>query len=417
MAADWICCQLGAREHYAVPRALSRAGRLVCLVTEVWVRPGSPWRWLPGRRASRWRERFHPELAQAPVRAFNFPSLVFEPTHCLWPGGTWARLMARNRWFQRKAVDCLQRLDLRLSTPDSRPTLFAYSYAALGPFRFAQSQGWRAVLGQIDPGPVEAEIVGAEHDRHPELKTRWQPPPDGYWRAWREECALADWIVVNSEWSREALCREGVPKQKLRVIPLAYEAPLTERRPERQYPARFSPERPLRVLFLGQIILRKGVAQVLRAAELLQKAPVEFWMVGPSDVVSLAERTSGGNLRWFGPVPRGEAGRFYEEADVLLFPTLSDGFGLTQLEAQAHRLPVIASRHCGAVVQHGVNGSVLPEVSAAAIVKALSACLESPANLREWARASAVAEEFGLGRVGQRLLSMTGDGRDELPVP
>jgi glycosyltransferase involved in cell wall biosynthesis len=325
--------------------------------------------------------------------------------------------MARNRWFQRKAVDCLRRLDLRLSTPDSRPTLFAYSYAALAPFRFARSQGWRTVLGQIDPGPVEAEIVRAEHDRHPELRTRWQPPPDGYWRAWREECALADWIVVNSEWSREALRREGVPAQKLRVIPLAYEASLTERRPERQHPSRFSPERPLRVLFLGQIILRKGVAQVLQAAELLQQAPAEFWMVGPTDVVSPDERRSGGNLRWFGSVPRREVGRFYEEADVLLFPTLSDGFGLTQLEAQAHRLPVIASRHCGAVVQHGVNGLVLPEVSAAAIVKALSACIESPANLREWSRASAVAEEFGLGRVGQRLLSLVGGGRDELPVP
>ena len=63
-------------------------------------------------------------------------------------------------------------------------------------------------------------------------------------------------------------------------------------------------------------------------------------------------------VHWHGP--RGEtAARFYREADVFLFPTLSDGFGLTQLEAQAWRLPVIASRFCGDVVQDGVNGLLL----------------------------------------------------------
>ena len=37
----WICCQLGAREHYAIPRALSRVGILEALVTDAWVPPTS----------------------------------------------------------------------------------------------------------------------------------------------------------------------------------------------------------------------------------------------------------------------------------------------------------------------------------------------------------------------------------------
>ena len=57
--------------------------------------------------------------------------------------------------------------------------------------------------------------------------------------------------------------------------------------------------------------------------------------------------------------------KFYKEADVFILPTLSDGFGLTQLEAQSWKLPVIASRHCGEVVRDGENGVVLEEVSAA----------------------------------------------------
>jgi len=34
----WVCCQLGAREHYAIPRALFRTGMLGCLVTREMLR-------------------------------------------------------------------------------------------------------------------------------------------------------------------------------------------------------------------------------------------------------------------------------------------------------------------------------------------------------------------------------------------
>ena len=38
---NWICCQLGAREHYAVPRALHQRSSLDYLITDTWVRPDS----------------------------------------------------------------------------------------------------------------------------------------------------------------------------------------------------------------------------------------------------------------------------------------------------------------------------------------------------------------------------------------
>ena len=60
---------------------------------------------------------------------------------------------------------------------------------------------------------------------------------------------------------------------------------------------------------------------------------------------------------------------FYKSADVFIFPTHSDGFGLTQLEAMAWGLPVIASQSCANVVTHRVNGLVLPAVTAEEIVK------------------------------------------------
>ncbi len=53
---------------------------------------------------------------------------------------------------------------------------------------------------------------------------------------------------------------------------------------QRHYPRAFSAERPLRVLFLGQVNLRKGVAQLLEAVRLLSGEHVEFWFVGPMQI-------------------------------------------------------------------------------------------------------------------------------------
>lgn len=64
---------------------------------------------------------------------------------------------------------------------------------------------------------------------------------------------------------------------------------------------------------------------------------------------------------------------------MFLFPTLSDGFGLTQLEALGHGLPVIASEFCGRVVESGRNGVVLPELTA----EAVAACVADLARDRD----------------------------------
>jgi glycosyltransferase involved in cell wall biosynthesis len=77
------------------------------------------------------------------------------------------------------------------------------------------------------------------------------------------------------------------------------------------------------------------------------------------------------NVRILGPVDKATTERLYREADVFLFPTLSDGFGLTQLEALGHGLPVIASMNCGRVVEDRVSGLVLSEVMPVAIAEAV----------------------------------------------
>src|SRR5204863_5279279 len=137
-------------------------------------------------------------------------------------------------------------------------------------------------------------------------------------------------IVVNSKWSQEGLVRSGVAPEKLSVIPLAYEPPSVggqkiELGVARLYPDRFTNERPLRVLFLGQVNLRKGIARLLDAAQILRDEPVEFWIVGPVQVTKAATRARDARVKWFGPATRSRATDNFRAADVFLLPTLSDG--------------------------------------------------------------------------------------------
>lgn len=443
----FIVCQIGAREHYAIPRALHASGKLAGMFTDFWVPPESVFSHLPGAR--RLRDRFHPDLTDAPVQAPNTRMLAFELQQRLAKRQSWDTIPARNNLFQQLAcaklsylfpdscslspVSCSLSPDpcslspissaspshftpLGTSGPAQRssPTVFSYSYAALEIFRHAKRRGWRTVLGQIDPGPEEERIVAAERERYRHLASSWQPAPTTYWESWREELELADCIIVNSEWSRQCLLKEHVPPQKIEVVPLVYgektedletedrrqESQGTEdgeqgagvRRQETGPPNGLilnplssipSPQSPnLRVLFLGQINLRKGVGRLLDAMRLLKGEPVELTLAGPVEIDPTAWADLP-NVRWVGPVARSEVGRYYEEADLFILPTLSDGYAITQLEALSHGLPVMASKHCGAAVTHGENGWILddlePETIATAIRRAMD---EYPSDIR-----------------------------------
>ena len=140
--------------------------------------------------------------------------------------------------------------------------------------------------------------------------------------------------------------------------------------------------------------------EVMEAMRRLQDSPIEFWIVGPAQMEIPRDLRNHPRARWTGAVPRDDAANYYRQADVFLFPTHSDGFGLTQLEAQAWKLPIIASRFCGEVVEDGRNGWLLPEVSVEAISTRLAECARRSELLVAAAAESAVAPQFTLESVG-----------------
>ena len=280
--------------------------------------------------------------------------------------------------------------------------VFAYSYAAREVFAQARSNGIKTVLGQIDPGPKEIKRVHAIEDQLQVSRTL--APPEAYWDAWRHECQLADVVLCNSNWSRSLLLEDGVEDRKIKVIPLVYEARV-DIVPRRE-PADTT---KLKILFLGQVIARKGIIELTKAIEAIGAEDVQWTIVGGGDKRLLSKLDGFENITVTGQVPRDQAAEYYQSHDVFILPTHSDGFAITQLEAMAYGLPVIASKMCGDVVVHLKTGLLLDDVSPASIVDSVQQLLDQPELLEEFRENISLRRFRTIDDLGNDLVSIFDD--------
>jgi glycosyltransferase involved in cell wall biosynthesis len=291
---------------------------------------------------------------------------------------------------------------------------FAYDTGALEAFEWCRGQGIKCILNQMDPNRVEVDLVRAEEQKW--LGWALQPVavPEEYFVRREQEWALADRIVVNSEFSRQALLQQSVPAEKLVVIPLCFETKAENRKQkseiknEVQLSAfQISASTPLRVLFLGQVILRKGIQYLMAAARQLEKESIRFDIVGPVGISETAMATAPKNVKFHGRTGRDQAANWYRQSQVFVLPTLSDGFALTQLEAMAHGLPVVTTPCCGEVVSDRVDGFIVPPRDVESLVQVFQRYLAEPELLRSQAAAALVkARQFTSARLAENLLKL-----------
>ena len=190
-------------------------------------------------------------------------------------------------------------------------------------------------------------------------------------------------------------------------MPIAYEPePQAGDEVRHTYPERFTDERPLRVLFVGSVSVAKGAASLLESLSLLADVPVRLRFVGEVAMAVPSEFLNHPAIEWIGAVSRSDVMRHYRDCDVLVFPSHSDGFGMSQVEAQVRGLPVVASRHCGHVVDDGVTGVVMPAVTPQEIAAALRRVAERPEMLQRFSGNALAASRFGLDAMGAALINL-----------
>lgn len=185
---------------------------------------------------------------------------------------------------------------------------------------------------------------------------KWLRPFD-HWRRELEEAVeefgVADYVFVNSQFCYDTFADEGYPKEKLVMIPRGFEVAKYKPLPK--------PDNKFRAVFVGQLLVRKGLKYLLEAWGRLNLPDAELVLVGNlhEELKPLmAPYLKRKDVIHLGFVP--DPVQIYNRGTVFVFPSVDEGSAKVTYEAMACGLPVIVTPNAGSLARDGKDGFVVP---------------------------------------------------------
>ncbi|MFN3728555.1 MAG: glycosyltransferase family 4 protein [Fimbriimonadaceae bacterium] len=266
--------------------------------------------------------------------------------------------------------------------------------------------------------PIVATIHATEEGRNAGLHTPLQRyiHEQEYWltyEAWR--------VIVCSEYMRGEVMRSfNVPQDKIDVIfngvdaaKFAFEASAAE---VAQWRARIAlPEEKI-VMYVGRFVREKGIQLLLEAipAILAEQPLTKFVIVGGGHRAQLEAF-----VKWYGISEKVLFTGFmanrslielYRSADVAVFPSLYEPFGIVALEAMAAGIPVVASDAGGLreVVLHDKTGTLCYANDSASLAWAVLKVLGDPKRASELSAAAKIRlqTDFEWGHIADQTIAV-----------
>ena len=346
--------------------------------------------WMPSAFTLRLLERMAPlrPMAQRLARR-HFAPLALAPK-VQGRVGELRRLVTRalgwgNERLSYEANDWLMRTMSRECRRPAVTAVHAYEDCSLWQFEEAKRLG-KACLYDMPIGyypaweQTQTELVRRYAD--------WLPagglPSSHYVRPQqkRREMELADLVLVPCSFVEHTI-RTFYPHKN--VARAAYGVDLNFWRPPTEKPEGGR----LRFIYAGQLSLRKGIPVLLQAweAAALHNAELELvgmWQLAESKRVALPR-----GVNWRPACSREALRERYRAADVFVFPSFFEGFGLVLLEAMACGLPAIASEAtAGPDVLTPACGRLVPTGDPEALVESLGWFEQHRGQLPELSRAA-----------------------------
>jgi glycosyltransferase involved in cell wall biosynthesis len=226
-----------------------------------------------------------------------------------------------------------------------------------------------------------------------------------------KESEETDYIVCASSLIAESYFEAGFKPCKLLVNSLGVDGTQFTPRGPREGGC------PIRFVFVGQLSIQKGVPSLLKAWKKLKGSAVKdrkmalilAGVIPPQEksvIEPLLKEVP--DVIWNGHCA--EVPKLLSECDILVLPSVQDGFGLVVLEAFATGLPVIISDRVGAkdCVDDGRNGWIFPSGKDDALADQMRWFIQDPSRIEPMKTAALKsAQHFTWEGYGSRLLALT----------
>ena len=257
--------------------------------------------------------------------------------------------------------------------------VYAYEDCAIATFAAAERRRIPRVYDlAIGYWRAGQHIFAEESEREPEWTPTLTGARDSHEKLARkdEELRLATHVVVASTFTKSTLAQ--APHQRpVTVIP--YGAPPAATNEIAKGGAR------LKILFTGSLGQRKGLSYALRAVELFGERNCELTLLGRKAAEGCRPLDQAvRDQRWLPSLSHERVLLEMRLHDVLIFPSLFEGFGLAITEAMSQGTPVITTAHTAGpdIIDDGVDGFIVPIRSAEAIAEKLELLAQDRERLR-----------------------------------
>ncbi|MFA5411469.1 MAG: glycosyltransferase family 4 protein [Candidatus Omnitrophota bacterium] len=392
---DILVAHSGKQHAYQLALALQHLGRLNSFITSAYYKPGR----FPDRLLKKidhiLKKRNQPGLEEDRVKRFPFfeaPELAL-------------RAVLGNSPLVSNSVclrDGLFDKFVARTQVKGYGIFWGFQGSCLESLQVAQDKGITAVM-ELATAHISAaqKILGEERWRNPE----WQDSisnlyfPKWYLKRLEKEPRAADFCVVASAFSKTTLMEAGIPSAKILTLPLGVDLNVFRRQKKRT-------ASPLQVLFVGGVGQRKGVKYLLEAVKKLNTDKIKLKIIGPIIGSGRAFKKYAQFYEYLGAMGRGGIAKEMQESDLLVLPSLFEGFGLVILEAMACGLPVIASPYSAApeLIREGRDGFVLEPRDVEKLAEKLQWLLINKDKAREMGESAAErAGEFSWLKYEERL--------------
>ncbi|MBV9182632.1 MAG: glycosyltransferase family 4 protein [Acidobacteria bacterium] len=400
----------GARDGYQVSRALSEAGLLDTLVTDLY--------WPGNRAVASFASHLLPASVRQMLGAGFAEGLSSSRVRCSLPSGPLSFVLdkcprasfALRRQAQRWTDAELGRKAGRLATKNNSQ-LLSYSYYGFHAFSNFARPG---ILFQVHPHPASVRrILERELFDHPDcsasLEKEWEVSlPQQDFEQLALENRMAAHVLCASSFTRKTLIENGTPAGRIEVVHYGVDL---ERFAPSQDRASSARRGPLRLLFVGTINQRKGIKYLLQALRLIKSSQLHLTVCGRA-VDDLALFQSFGSQIDLRPnISQTDLLAAYGSSDAFVFPSVAEGFAQVLLEALACGLPLISTTHTAApdLIDDGIQGFVVEPRRPDFIAARIDWLLSNRSQLRDMQEAARRrAEEFTWTRFRRGIVAAVG---------